>query len=253
MSTKRATRSSARDERSQARRKRARLILERLERAHPEATCALAWETSFELLTATILSAQCTDARVNAVTQALFRRYPTAPTLASAGAAELESLIRPTGFYRAKARSLLACAQALVTHHDGRVPSIMDDLVRLPGVGRKTANIVLGHAFDRNEGVAVDTHVLRVARRLGLTDAEQPEAVESDLMTIIPREKWTRISDLLIFHGRKLCNARKPRCDQCTIYDVCEWPGKPESRIGMRRTPDTRRRRPGGRAMRPLR
>lgn len=193
---------------------------------------------------ATILSAQCTDARVNSVTPALFRRYPDAPALASARIVEIESLIHPTGFYRAKARNLWACAQALVKDHAGRVPSRMEDLIRLPGVGRKTANIVLGHAFKRAEGIAVDTHVLRVARRLNLTLAEDPEGVESDLMAVIPRERWTRISDLLIFHGRKLCTARKPACDRCPLVDICEWPDKPHVRIDTRRKPNGMRLRP---------
>jgi endonuclease-3 len=180
---------------------------------------------------------------VNAVTPTLFRRFPDAFALASASLSELESIIRSTGFYRAKARALSNCAQALVTRHGGRVPTRMEELVRLPGVGRKTANIVLGHAFKRAEGVAVDTHVLRVSQRLGLTSAEEPDAVESDLMSLVPRESWTRFSDLLIFHGRKLCTARNPSCRTCPVIGVCKWPFKSSSQTDMRTSPKARRKR----------
>jgi endonuclease-3 len=171
-------------------------LLRSLETVHPEAGCALPWRTPFELLVATILSAQCTDERVNAVTPTLFRRFPDAQSMAAAEAAEIESLIHSTGFYRSKAKSLLLCSRALAMEHGGRVPSRMEDLVRLPGVGRKTANIVLGHAFNKAEGIAVDTHVLRVARRLGLTAAEDPQSVEADLTALVPRQSWTRSIDL---------------------------------------------------------
>jgi endonuclease-3 len=199
-------------------------LLDALEQAHPESTCALAFRTPLELLVATILSAQCTDARVNAVTPRLFERFPDAQALASARVSEIEALIRSTGFFHAKARNLLGCAQSLVASHEGRVPSRMEELTRLKGVGRKTANIVLGHAFGLAVGIAVDTHVLRVSRRLGLASAEEAPEVEAQLMQIIPRERWIRVSDLLIFHGRKVCTARKPACVRCPVRELCHWP-----------------------------
>jgi endonuclease-3 len=210
----------------QARRARARRILALLTAAHPEATCALAYRNAFELLVATILSAQCTDERVNRVTPALFRRFPAATNLARAAPSEVEGLIRSTGFYHAKAKSLVACARALVERHGGQVPARMDDLVRLPGIGRKTANVVLGHAFSVFAGVVVDTHVLRVANRLGLSSSEQPEEVEQALTELWPRSRWTQAGDVLIFHGRKICAARKPRCDDCPVSTLCRWPGR---------------------------
>ena len=205
---------------------RAHEILRLLERAHPEATCALDYRNAYELLVATILSAQCTDRRVNEVTPALFRRYPSPESLAQADLPELEALVRSTGFYRSKARSLVACAQAVVREHGGAVPGEMDALVQLPGVGRKTANVVLGHAFQVSAGMAVDTHVLRVALRLGLASAEDAEEVERQLLDIVPRASWTRAGDLLIFHGRKICAARKPACDRCPVLTLCRWPGR---------------------------
>jgi len=197
-----------------------------LEAAHPEATCALHYRNAFELVVATILSAQCTDQRVNMVTPALFRRFPTPAALAAAEPAELEELIRSTGFYRAKAKSLIGCARALVAEHGGEVPPRMEALVKLPGIGRKTANVVLGHVFGVNEGIAVDTHVLRVANRLGIVASDDPIEVESQLMPLIPRERWTRTTDLLIFHGRKICDARRPACGSCPIFALCEWEGR---------------------------
>ena len=202
---------------------RAARILDVLEAAHPEATCALDYRDAFELLAATILSAQCTDARVNMVTPELFRRYPDAAALAAADPSELEAIIRSTGFFRAKAKSLIGCARALVRDHGGEVPRSHAAMTRLPGVGRKTASVVLGHAYGIAEGIAVDTHVLRVSNRLGLAHGHDPDKVESQLMALIPRERWTRTTDLLIFHGRKVCDARRPLCGQCPVFRLCRW------------------------------
>jgi endonuclease-3 len=201
-------------------------ILDVLETEHPEATCALHWRTPFELTIATILSAQCTDERVNAVTPALFARYSTPQAMAAAPSAGLEDLIRPTGFFRAKTRSIQGCARALVERHAGAVPRAMEDLVRLPGIGRKTASVVQGHAFGVAEGIAVDTHVLRVAGRLGISAGDEPLEVERQLMALIPRERWTRTTDLLIFHGRKVCAARRPACGRCALFRSCRFEGK---------------------------
>lgn len=201
-------------------------ILDILERTHPEATCALHYGNAYELLVATILSAQCTDQRVNLVTPALFRRYPTPTALAGAQPSELEQLIRPTGFFRAKTRSLIGCASALVERHAGELPRGLDAMVKLPGVGRKTASVVLGHVYGIAEGIAVDTHVLRVANRLGLARGDEPAKVERQLMELIPRERWTRTTDLLIFHGRKICDARRPACGVCPLFGLCRWPSR---------------------------
>jgi endonuclease-3 len=198
-------------------------ILDILEKAHPEAACALSHGNAFQLAVATILSAQCTDERVNMVTPRLFARFPTPAALAAAPPAELQEIIRSTGFFRAKARSLIGFAQGLVERHGGEVPPRMDALVKLPGIGRKTANVVLGHAFGVNEGIAVDTHVLRVANRLGLVAADDPAVVEAQLMKLIPRERWTRTTDLIIFHGRKVCDARRPACGACPLFGLCRW------------------------------
>lgn len=203
---------------------RAAAILDRLEHEHPEATCALSHRNAYELLMATILSAQCTDQRVNMVTPHLFARYPTAADLARAEPSELEEIIRSTGFFRAKARSLIGCSRALVAEHGGEVPARMQALVKLPGIGRKTANVVLGHVFDIAEGIAVDTHVLRVAARLGLTSGDDAITVERRLMDIVPQERWTKTTDLIIFHGRKVCDARRPTCGHCVLFDLCRWP-----------------------------
>jgi endonuclease-3 len=213
-------------------------ILDVLERTHPEATCALHHENAFQLVVATILSAQCTDQRVNLVTPALFRRYPDAAALARARPAELEELIRSTGFFRAKAKSLIGCARALVERHGGELPRSLAEMVKLPGVGRKTASVVLGHAFDIAEGVAVDTHVLRVSNRLGLARADDAGKVEAQLMALIPRERWTRTTDLLIFHGRKICDARRPVCGECPVFGLCRW----EARQAFAAVPPARRR-----------
>ncbi len=202
-------------------RTRARAVLRRLKKAYPDAHCALDHRTPFELLVATILSAQCTDVRVNLTTPALFARYPTPRDLAGADPAELESLIRPTGFFRMKAKNLIGMATALLETHGGEVPRTMEALRALPGVGRKTANVVLGNAFGMNEGITVDTHVGRIARLLELTRATDPEQVERDLMVLIPRKEWTLVSHLLISHGRAVCIARRPRCDDCVLRSVC--------------------------------
>jgi endonuclease-3 len=207
-------------------RARAARILNVLEATHPDATCALRHRSPFELLVATILSAQCTDERVNLVTPALFARYPGAAELASAEPAQLEKLIRSTGFFRSKTKSLIGCSRALVERHGGEVPPDFDALVELPGVGRKTASVVLGHTYGIAEGIAVDTHVLRVANRLGLAKADGPEQVEQQLMGLVPRERWIRTTDLLIFHGRRICDARRPACGRCPVFGLCAWNGR---------------------------
>ncbi|MBI4915597.1 MAG: endonuclease III [Acidobacteria bacterium] len=189
--------------------------------AYPDATCELAFSNPYELLVATILSAQCTDARVNQVTPALFARFPDAAALAGADTAEVEALIRPTGFFRSKTRSLLGMARALVERHGGSVPAEMDALTALPGVGRKTANVVLGTAFGLASGVVVDTHVARLARRLGLSRSADPAAIEADLMVLFPPEQWVALAHRLILHGRRVCAARKPACDRCTLSADC--------------------------------
>jgi endonuclease-3 len=193
---------------------------------YPDARCALHHETPFQLLVATILSAQCTDKRVNMVTPSLFARYPGPASLAAADPAELEEIIRSTGFFRAKAKSLIGMATALTERHGEQVPPRMEDLVKLPGVGRKTANVVLGNAFGRDEGIVVDTHVTRVSQRLALTRQEDPVKIEQDLMTLFPRDQWTLLAHLFIEHGRQICDARRPRCEECPISRLC-----PSSRV----------------------
>src|SRR5512141_317553 len=196
-------------------------ILARLKREYPDAHCELDFETPLQLLIATILSAQCTDKRVNMVTPELFRTFPDAGSLSIADPEKLEDLIKSTGFFRNKTKSLLGMSGALVERHKGKVPSTMEDLVKLPGVGRKTANVVLGNAFDINEGVVVDTHVGRLGVRLGLTNETDPVKVEQALMELFPRDDWAVLSHLLIFHGRRVCIARSPRCESCMLADVC--------------------------------
>jgi endonuclease-3 len=203
---------------------RANKILDILEQAHPEATCALQYRNPYELVMATILSAQCTDERVNMVTPTLFARYPTPKALAAAKPEHVEEIVRSTGFYRAKTKSLIGNARALVADHGGEVPRSMEAMVKLPGVGRKTASVVLGHVYDIAEGIAVDTHVLRVSNRLRIARGDDPLEVERQLMAIIPKERWTRTTDLLIFHGRKICDARRPLCGQCPVFALCRWP-----------------------------
>ncbi|GIX47128.1 MAG: endonuclease III [Candidatus Tectimicrobiota bacterium] len=204
-----------------ARQRRAQEILALLRQAYPEARCALNFSNPLELLVATILSAQCTDERVNQVTRTLFQRYRTAADYATADPDELAEAIKPTGYYRQKAQTLQRCCAALVEHYGGQVPDEMDALVRLPGVGRKTANVVLGNAFNKPQGIVVDTHVKRLAQRLGLTQARDPEKIERDLMRLLPRQEWTLFAHLLIFHGRAVCKARVPRCDRCPIHHLC--------------------------------
>jgi endonuclease-3 len=199
---------------------RARVINRRLAKAYPDAHCALNFETPLQLLIATILSAQCTDVRVNLVTPALFARYPDVRAFAEADPRELEKMIQSTGFFRNKARSIQACCRALVEEHGGEVPGTMEELVALAGVGRKTANVLLGNAFGV-PGITVDTHLGRLARRMGLTRHDDPEKVERDLMGLIPRKDWTMFSHRMIFHGRQVCHARKPMCEECPLADVC--------------------------------
>ena len=208
-------------------------ILDLLEAAHPEAKCALDYATPFQLVAATILSAQCTDERVNQVTPELFRRFPEARLLAEAPPAEVEAIIRPTGFFRAKAKSLLGCARALVDSHGGQVPRTMAEMVKLPGVGRKTSNVVLGHAYEIAEGIAVDTHVLRVSNRLGIAKGDDPVDLEQQLMKLVPRGRWTRTTDLLIFHGRKICMARRPLCGQCPVFALCRFSLRQDFAMGV--------------------
>jgi endonuclease-3 len=210
---------------SPALRRRTAQILAILKRTYPDAHCALHFKTPLELLIATILSAQCTDERVNQVTPALFARCPDAASLAAISQSELEKIIHSTGFYRAKARSLRACAASLVADHQGKVPKTMEALHKLAGVGRKTANVVLGNAFGLAEGVVVDTHVGRLCRRMGLTRHLDPVKVESALVRLIPKEDWTLVSHLLIAHGRKRCNARKPDCAKCELQKLCPQRG----------------------------
>jgi endonuclease III len=196
-------------------------VVSRLKTEYPDARTELDWENPLELLVATILSAQTTDVRVNQVTKELFRKYRSATDYAAADPAQLEQDIRPTGFYRNKARSIQGMARALVESHGGEVPRTMSDLVTLPGVGRKTANVVLGNAFGVDEGVVVDTHVRRVSNRLGLTDQKDPEKIERDLLRLVPEGERTLFSHLLIFHGRRVCKARKPDCPACVLNEIC--------------------------------
>ncbi|MDM7995402.1 MAG: endonuclease III [Acidobacteriota bacterium] len=211
---------------------RIRTILAGLDLAFPNARCALHHSNSLELLIATILSAQCTDARVNLVTKDLFRKYRKPKDYISVSQEELESDIRSTGFYRNKAKSIRGAAAMILEKFGGSVPETMEELVQLPGVARKTANVVLGVAYGKAEGIVVDTHVFRVSRRLDLTDAETPEEIERDLMQIIPRDRWISFSHQMILHGRSTCKARKPLCLACTLEKVCESEDK--SAVGSR-------------------
>jgi endonuclease-3 len=207
--------------RGAALRTHAGVLFDRLLERYPDAHCALDFANAFELLCATILSAQCTDKRVNMVTPALFARYPDAAALAAARQEDVEELIRSTGFFRSKAKSLIGMATALVEKHGGEVPADMESLVALPGVGRKTANVILGNAFGRNDGIVVDTHVTRLSNRLALTAESDAVKIEQALVPLFPRERWTMLSHLLIEHGRQVCDARKPRCGECLLSDVC--------------------------------
>jgi len=203
-------------------------ILELLERHYPEAHVTLDFTNPLEMLVATVLSAQCTDVRVNQVTPALFAKYPTAQAYAEAPLEELEEMIRPTGFFRNKARSLKALCQKLVEDYGGEVPASLDELVKLPGIGRKTANVVLGNAFGI-PGIFVDTHLGRVARRLGLTKQKDPVKIEFDLMPLIPKERWVKFSHQMIWHGRQICDARKPKCSRCPLLPYCDFGQKAQS------------------------
>ena len=224
---------------------RARRIVAELRRLYPEAECALRHDNPLQLLVATILSAQCTDARVNMVTPELFRRYPDAAAFAGADLRALESAIRSTGFFRMKARNIKACCQAILERHLGKVPDRLEDLVKLPGVGRKTANVVLGNAFGI-PGITVDTHVGRLARRLELTRHDDPVKVEFDLMELLPKDRWSVASLQLILHGRRVCHARAPRCEACGLRRLCPYPDRairpvpPKARLA----PPQRRGRP---------
>lgn len=199
----------------------ARAIYQELARLYPTAHCELDFTNPYQLTVATILSAQCTDKRVNMVTPAVFAAYPDATALADSAAEQVEELIKSAGFFRAKTKSLIGMARAVVANHSGEIPSTMESLVALPGVGRKTANVVLGNAFGINDGVVVDTHVGRLANRLGLTKHSDPIKVEAALMLLFPREQWTMLSHLLIWHGRQVCDARSPRCGVCTLRPIC--------------------------------
>jgi endonuclease-3 len=196
-------------------------VLARLKREYPDARTELDYVTPLQLLMATILSAQCTDKRVNMVTPLLFATFPTAAALADAPPEKLEEIIKSTGFFRNKTKSLIGLGKALVERHNGQVPDSMETLVKLPGVGRKTANVVLGNAFAKNVGIVVDTHVARVSDRLGLTRETDPVKIEQDLMPLFPREDWALLAHLFIFHGRRVCEARKPKCEICVLNDIC--------------------------------
>ncbi|HSM03521.1 MAG TPA: endonuclease III [Longimicrobiales bacterium] len=213
-------------ESKKARTERAQEIFRLLDEEYPDAHCELDHRDAFELSVATILSAQTTDERVNMVTPGLFERYPDARALAEADQSEVEEIIRSTGFFRNKARNIIGFADALVSEHDGDIPRNLEELHAMPGVGRKTANVILGNAFDINEGVVVDTHVKRLSDRLGFTREKTPEKVERDLMPLFPREDWTLLSHLLIWHGRRVCDARKPACERCVVSHLC-----PSSRV----------------------
>ena len=213
---------------------RATEVNKRLEKRYPNAKCSLDFTNSFELLIATILSAQSTDARVNIVTKSLFRKYPNPQAFANASQVEMEKDVKQTGFFRNKAKAVINCSKAIVERHGGQVPRTMEELTALPGVGRKTANVVLGNAFETPVGVVVDTHVTRVSGRLGLTAHADPEKIEQDLMALLPRAKWTGFSHRIIYHGRETCIARKPNCPECVLNDLCpsreDQPSQPASK-----------------------
>jgi endonuclease-3 len=212
-----------------AKRARARKIIRALKKAYPDAKIALHFGNPLELLVATILSAQCTDERVNMVTPALFKKYPAARDYAQADAATLEEEVRSTGFYRAKTRSIIAMAKALVDQHRGEVPRSREALVALPGVGLKTANVILGNAFGR-QAIAVDTHVFRVCQRLGLARSDDPDEIHDQLTDVLPEKEWTLTTHLVQAHGRRCCFARKPLCPACPVRTLCPWPGKTKIR-----------------------
>ena len=207
-------------ESERALKRRAGSIFKAIGKRYPDANCELDFETPFQLLVATVLSAQCTDKQVNLVTPSLFKKYPTPKKLASAKILDVETMIRPTGFYHNKARNIQALSQKLLTDFDGEVPGNLDELITLPGVGRKTANVVLGHAFGI-PGITVDTHFGRLSRRFGWSTSEDPVKVERDVMKLIPEQEWTNLSQLLIWHGRRICHARKPACGACPLVALC--------------------------------
>jgi endonuclease III len=196
-------------------------VFSRLKKEYPDARTELDYETPLQLAIATILSAQCTDKRVNMVTPLLFQTFPTAASLAAAPPGKLEEIIKSTGFFRNKTKSLIGLGKALAERHNGEIPDSMEELVKLPGIGRKTANVILGNAFMKNEGIVVDTHVARVSHRLGLTRETDPVKIEQDLMPLFPRKDWALLSHLLIFHGRRVCEARRPKCEICVLNDIC--------------------------------
>lgn len=212
----------------------ARQVARALARLYPDAKCSLDHHGPLQLLIATILSAQCTDERVNQVTPALFARYPDARAFANADPRELETMIQSTGFFRNKAKNIIACCRAIVEKHGGEVPATLEELTQLPGVGRKTANVVLGNAFDV-PGIVVDTHVHRLSRRLGLTRNNTPEKIEQDLMQLLPKKEWVAFGHRMIYHGRAVCKAQKPLCDQCALNSLCP-------KIGVRKTTVVRKR-----------
>lgn len=214
------------------RKQRVRKIVRLLAKTYPDAVCALNHQTPFQLLVATILSAQCTDERVNLVTPEVFHRWPDAASLAKAPQSELEEVIRSTGFFRAKAANLIGMAKGLVDGHGGKLPKTLDELTALPGVGRKTANVLLGTAFGIASGVVVDTHVKRISRLLGLTESDNPEQVERDLVEILPQSEWINFSHRLIHHGRQICIARRPKCLECPLLPNCPRVGLPELKTG---------------------
>jgi endonuclease-3 len=220
------TRGSAR-ETVEEKRRRAAAVLRRLARAYPTARCSLDYSSPLELLVATVLSAQCTDVRVNQVTPELFRKYRTAADYARAPAGHLENDIRQTGFFNSKARSLRRAGATIAAEHGGRVPDTMEELLKLPGVGRKTANVILGNAFGKDEGFVVDTHVARVSRRLGFTRQSDPARIEQDLNALVPKGRRTLAAHELIFHGRQVCVARRPRCEICPVNPLCPKVGLP--------------------------
>src|SRR5579871_3670286 len=215
---------------------RVREIVQRLEKAYPKAKCALLHENPFQLLVATILSAQCTDVRVNMVTPELFRLYPTPQALAAATPEEIEPVIRTTGFFRNKAKSIVGSAKKLMGDFGGKVPDDMDKLLTVPGVARKTANVVLGTWFRKAVGVVVDTHVHRISRRLELTKGDEPKSIEQDLMRAIPQNRWIDFSHLIIHHGRAVCMARKPKCAECTLEELCHAGDKTWSTVDIHKS-----------------
>ena len=219
-------------------RERAKRLIKTWPQVYPNAHCELDFRNPLELLVATILSAQSTDKRVNMVTPALFKKYRTAKDYAAAPQAELQNAIKSTGFYRNKAKSIRGAMRAIVEKHGGKVPATMEELYALPGVGRKTANVVLGNAFHKNEGIVVDTHVIRLSQRLGLTKHKDPVKIELDLMKLVPREHWTDWSHWLIWHGRRRCFARKPDCGQCEVFELCPT-GKIFLRTGQAKQSDS--------------